>query len=286
MDQAVPPAPDAHALEASLPPDALQLALPVFTGSLDLLLLQARAHRVDLGQIALPLLMEQLDQAVRAATVPLSRKADWLVATSWLLLLRSALALPAEDPRQQAAQDEAATLQARLVALEEARALAQWLQARPQLGRDLFARGRAEPDVLIVAPQQGYDRVEFLWGCIALFEGDRSQPPEALAVYAPKLPEVYTVETAQARVRQRLERARPNECIPLHQLIPEEEQRRPLEEREAATFRTKHRSGWTSTLMACLEMTKQGAVGLEQSDQQTILVRPSRDDMGLCRAPV
>ena len=86
--------------------------------------------------------MEQLIQATRSGTgLSLSRKADWTVTASWLLLLRSHLMLPPADPRQPAAVDEASQLQAQLLNLQEARALARWLEERPQLGREVFARG-------------------------------------------------------------------------------------------------------------------------------------------------
>jgi hypothetical protein len=62
---------------------------------------------------------------------------------AWLVQLRTRL-LPADAPAQQDAVVETDTLRGRLVALEDIQAVAQWLERQPQLGHDVFARGRPE----------------------------------------------------------------------------------------------------------------------------------------------
>ena len=120
----------------------LLLRLDGFAGSLDLLLELARSHRIDLKALDLLAVVEQLIQATRSETAPsLGQRASWTVTASWLLLLRSHLMLPAADPRHPVAAEQARQLQAHLLSLQEARALARWLDEQPQMGRDVFGRG-------------------------------------------------------------------------------------------------------------------------------------------------
>lgn len=246
----------------------LLLRLDGFAGSIDLLLELARTHRIDLRSLDLLALVEQMIRATReAANTPLSRKADWVVTAAWLLLLRSHLMLPAGDARQKAAAAQADRLRGQLLSAQEARALARWLDERPQLGRDVFARGVAEPDLGRTSDRAGFDRIEFLWGCIALFEGDwKPSPPEILAVYVPPVLDLYSVEDARDRVRRHMEQEAAAQAIPLSALLPIPEREWPVDEREQPAHRIRHRSGWTSTLIACLEMAKQGDVVLAQDD--------------------
>lgn len=250
----------------------LLLRLEGFAGSLDLLLELARTRRVDLKALDLLVVVEQLIQATQTDTaIPLSRKADWTVTASWLLLLRSHLMLPPVDPRHPAAAERARQLQAQLLSLQEARNLARWLDERPQLGRDVFARGISEPGIAIRSEPGHLDRVEFLWACIALFDGDWSMAALNLpAVYAPRLQDLYRVEDARDRVRQLMQDTTSTTLVPLAQLLPPEERSRRLTERAEPTARIRYRSAWTSTLMACLELAKQGQLVIEQLEDAAL----------------
>lgn len=109
-----------------------------------------------LGQLSVA-----LDQAVS-----LSRKADWVVMAAWLLQLRSRLLLPtpAEAERQEDDADQPCEPQAASSSLQ---ALAAWLMRRPQLGRDVFARGQPEFTGVAATPMFEVDMVEFLWATLA-----------------------------------------------------------------------------------------------------------------------
>jgi segregation and condensation protein A len=63
---------------------------------------------------------------------------------AWLVQLRTRLLLAADAPTKQEAAAEADVFRGRLVALEEIQALLGWLERRPQLGQDVFARGQPE----------------------------------------------------------------------------------------------------------------------------------------------
>ena len=58
-----------------------------------------------------------------------------------LTLLRSRLLLPPDAPEAKAAQDEAEALRRQLTERAHVVATADWLERRPQLGRDVFRRG-------------------------------------------------------------------------------------------------------------------------------------------------
>jgi segregation and condensation protein A len=124
------------------------LRFEAWEGPLDLLLDLARAQRVDLAQLSIVTLAEQfaavVDAAIAARRVPLSRLAEWLIMAAWLTLLRSRLLLPVAEAEAAEAQREAADLRQRLASREAARRLADWLERRPQLGREVFGRGEAE----------------------------------------------------------------------------------------------------------------------------------------------
>src|SRR5215207_5295687 len=63
-----------------------------------------------------------------------------------LVLLRSRLVLPADSAEAVEARREAEALRRRLADREFVRRLADWLERRPRLGRDVFARGAAEEE--------------------------------------------------------------------------------------------------------------------------------------------
>ena len=120
--------------------DTPRVALAGFEGSLALLVELARTRQIDLNQLPVADVVDQLMVALQEATIPLGQKGAWVVLAAWLLLLRSRLLLPVET--QPDAADTAGQLRDRLVALQAAQALAAWLDQRPQLGHEVFARGQ------------------------------------------------------------------------------------------------------------------------------------------------
>jgi segregation and condensation protein A len=245
------------------------LALAAFDGPLAQLLAQARARQIDLAKISLAELLDQLAAALRRAPAarPLGQKADWLVMTAWLLELRSRLLLGDAAPGQPATRAEADRLRHDLISLQQALALAAWLERRPQLGQDGFVRGRPEPLGVLLAPQPELDVIEFLWASLALF--DTGVPAvDTAPVYRPAWPrELHSVAAARARILARLEDA--PDGVPLEQLLPE-----PTEEKPRPMLR--RRSAWASTLVAGLELAKQGDVVLGQGGTfQPIHVAPA-----------
>jgi segregation and condensation protein A len=246
-----------------------RLALDGFTGPLDDLLALARAQQIDLAKISLTDLVDQLAMALRQtpATLPLGQKGDWLVMAAWLVQLRSVLLLPGDASAQQGALAAAEHLRGQLAALQTAQALAGWLDRRPQFGHDVFARGRPELFEVSVEANQAIDGVEFLWASLALF--DDEPEPETAPVYQPRPLNLYTVAAARDRIRQRLTEV--PDGTSLERLLPEP----PDTTESAGRAKLRRRSAWASTLVAGLELAKQGEVVMgQEGDFQPIHVAP------------
>jgi hypothetical protein len=157
--------------------------------------------KIDLSAISLAALVDQLVAALRQAPakMPLGQKGDWVVMAAWLVQLRARLLLPADAPAGQEAQVEADQLRGRLVALEDMQALAGWLERRPQLGHDVFVRGRPEVLGVSVEAGQAIDVVEFLWASLALFD-DGTAAADTATVYQARPFELYQVAEARERI--------------------------------------------------------------------------------------
>jgi segregation and condensation protein A len=126
-----------------------------FEGPLDLLLTLARQQKVDLSKISILALADQYLAFVDAARkMRLELAADYLVMAAWLAYLKSRLLLPEQHaPDGVSAEDMANALAQRLRRLEGIRQVADQLLNRPQLGRDVFARGQPEPIAEITKPE-------------------------------------------------------------------------------------------------------------------------------------
>src|SRR5215510_7833035 len=135
--------------------DALVVSLDGFAGPLDVLLALARTQKVDLAKISVLALADQyLVFIEHARRLRLELAADYLVMAAWLAYLKSRLLLPETDGSPgPSAEDMATSLALRLKRLEAIRNVAEELMARPQLDRDVFARGNPEPIVDIKHPQ-------------------------------------------------------------------------------------------------------------------------------------
>jgi len=126
-----------------------------FEGPLDLLLALARQQKVDLAKISILALADQyLIFVEEARKMRLEQAADYLVMAAWLAYLKSRLLLPEAAPGEgPSAEDMALALAYRLRRLEAFREVATRLMGRPQLNRDIFARGAPEPIAEIKQPE-------------------------------------------------------------------------------------------------------------------------------------
>ena len=245
-----------------------RLILDGFSGTLDHLLTLARAQKIDLSRLSLAALVDQLEAALRQApaSLPLGQKGDWVVMAAWLLQLRSLVLLPADAPARQDAVAEANQLRTRLIALQETQALTLWLERRPQLGHDGFARGQPEVLGVSIAAAPAVDVIEFLWASLALFDDDAAEPDTA-TVYRPVPLDLYAVADARDRILRRL--AETPDGATLDRLLPDPDAMAEPTPRSAL----RRRSAWSSTFVASLELARQGDVVLGQGgDFQSIHV--------------
>jgi segregation and condensation protein A len=144
-------------MSADLATDERALIVDVegFEGPLDLLLSLARQQKVDLAKISVLALAEQyLAFIEEARKIRLELAADYLVMAAWLAYLKSRLLLPEQAGELgPSAEDMANALALRLQRLEAIRIAADQLNNRPQLGREVFARGAPEPIADIKRPE-------------------------------------------------------------------------------------------------------------------------------------
>ena len=165
------------------------LSIDGFAGPLDWLLEMARAKKIDLARLSIGALIEAFSRAMQAALAGRDRSrighwAAWTVMAATLTELCSRLLLPADAPAARAAAEEAEALRRQLLARAQMRLAADWLERRPQLGREVFARGIPE---LSPAGRVG-DLTELLRACLVALRVPEEQAaafrPQAAAVVA------------------------------------------------------------------------------------------------------
>jgi segregation and condensation protein A len=229
----------------------LHLRLDGFEGPLDLLLELARGQKLDLGTISIVALVDQYLAVIEQARgLRLEIQAEWLVMAAWLAWLKSRLLLPKEEVAGDDPEAAASRLTDRLAELERMRAGAAWLAARPQLGRDLFARGA--PEDLKVEDRSGL-RADLAALCQAYVAGRR----RALAKrpYRPKPRRLWSVGEAITRLQAALGEF-PSWAV-LQRFLPDGDVGASLDTVE-------RRVALASTLIAGLEMARGGALELRQ----------------------
>ncbi len=264
------------------------LAVDGFEGPLDGLLELARARKVDLTRLSILALVEAFAAAMDAAltrepdaAVPdLAQWAAWTVMASHLAELRSRLLLPADAPEARTAQAEAEALRRQWVRRAEMGTAADWLERRPLLGRDVFARGRPDAARLRppaddaglldggetddpaaaaaemagsaedVPPVAGGDLTDLLRACLVALR----LPPHAEAYQPRRLP-FWSVGDAGARITWRLQE-RP-EGADLGAFLPEIA--------ETGSGRALQcRAALAATFVAGLELARGGTLALDQ----------------------
>lgn len=230
------------------PEEALVVAVDGFEGPLDLLLALARNQKVDLTRISVLDLAEQYLEFVESARRRnLELAADYLVMAAWLAYLKSRLLLPQPETVGEPTADEMASrLRQRLQRLHAIREAAARLMARDRIGRDVFARGMPEPVNIIRLPEHT-DSLYDLLSAYATQRVKRARASDYRPVHAP----VLLIEEARERLERMLGHI--GNWSGLTRLLPTEW--------SAGGAR---RSGVASTLLACLELARDGKVEMRQ----------------------
>ena len=260
-------------------PAVPMLHLDGFDGPMDLLLDLAERQRIDWGRMSILALAEQFVAALEllAGSVPIERRADWLVMATRLVLLRSRLVFPESPMAAEAAQRDAATELRRIDDLAEVRAAAAWLSDQPVLGQDVFARGAPDRLRVYVQPEDEVDVIAFLWASMALFEDDAEQL-DIVARYRPSWTDLYSVAEARDRILRILGEGGSGQefehFLPEHLTPPD------AGEPQEASLRLY--SAWATTFSASLELAKLGDIALAQAGAfaSVHVSRPTAESFG------
>jgi len=183
--------------------------------------------------------------------------------------LRSDLLLPSDAPAARAAQAEAEALRRALAGRAEAAAAADWLERRPQLGREVFARGRPEAGVPGLAQRAGEvtgpaeavagDITALLRACLVALR----VPAEADA-WQPARPALWRMADAVARIGKVLDAAADGKGAELRVFLPRIGPA--TSERELRC-----KAAVASTLLAAMELARDGSLLLEQGGSWTAI---------------
>ena len=238
---------------------APMLQLDGFEGPLDLLLELARTQKLDLAGISILQLVEQYLAVVeQMRLVRLEVAADWLVMAAWLTWLKSRLLLPDDEAAVEEGEEAAELLQARLLELARVGRAAEWLQARPQLGREVFRRGTAEDLREIDRSGLSLDLGQLLSAYLATCRRTARR-----RVYRPRPPSFWTVQEALVRLQVMLGDQVTGWCA-LERFLPE----------TARGGERQVRAALAGTLLAGLELARSGTLEVRQDEQfGTILLR-------------
>jgi len=221
-----------------------------FEGPLDLLLTLARQQRVDLAKISILALADQYLSFIEAARkTRLELAADYLVMAAWLAYLKSRLLLPAPPGAEgePTADEMAARLRWRLQRLDTMREAGTRLMARDRLGREVFARGAPEP--VNVVKLRTY--TDTLYDLLTAYSMQRLKSVKVGSYRVQHAP-VLLIEEARERLERMLGRIA--NWNALASLLPPEWSM-PGHRRRSAT---------ASTLLACLELARDGKIEIRQ----------------------
>ena len=259
-----PPQPDFDieaAGEAVDAGEALVLDLDGFEGPLHLLLALARRQKVDLTRLSITALADQYLAYLKAAgPLRFSLAADYLVMAAWLIYLKSRLLLPdAQAGEAPPAQVQADALARRLARLDAMRRAAAALEARPQLGRDVFVRpGVCAADVATTALASRAPEADLLQLVLA-YAGQRRRRA-AMSYPAQARSEAYPLEDARTLLRDWL--GRRAEWTALEAIAP---RARAIISPTVSPCGPTRASYVASTFAASLEMAREGDLELRQA---------------------
>lgn len=237
-------------LEERLSAEALIVDVDGYEGPLDLLLTLSRTQKVDLRKISVLALAEQYLLFVQTAkTLRIELAADYLVMAAWLTFLKSRLLLP-PDPTDEGPSGEelAAHLAFQLERLAAMRDCAARLMARDQKGRDFFVRGIPEGVARVRKIRYTATLLDLMQGYARLRTKDDFRP------YVMDRDHVMTLEQALDRMRGLIGYA--GEWTDLSSYLPDGWETDPK----------RRRSATASHFAASLELVKNGAIQIRQSE--------------------
>ncbi len=128
--------------------EGYRVRLEGFEGPLDLLLHLIRKNRYDIYDIPIARILEEYLAVLDVlGEFDLDEAGEFLVMAATLAEIKSRMLLPAPPEPEEEGEDPRAELVRRLLEYERIREAASELEARPQLGRDVFDRPGRAPDL-------------------------------------------------------------------------------------------------------------------------------------------
>ena len=234
-----------------------------FEGPIDVLLTLARDQKVDITQISILQLADQyLEFIKRASSHDLELAADYLVMAAWLAFLKSRILLPdLEGEDEPSGEEMAMALAFQLKRLESIQRVALKLMSRDQLGHDFFGRGVPERFKSTQFSLVDLSLIDLLE---AYTSSCKNSEDDILLIEALNL---YSVDDALARLNQIIGKM-PN-WTTLTEFLPEE-----------LKGGLNYRSAVASTLVASLEMVREGKLEIHQKSQfDTLFLRSPKTDL-------
>ena len=225
---------------------SLNLDIPNFSGPLELLLDLAKSQKVNLNEISITLLADQFLEFIKNSdNLNLESASEYLLMATWLAYLKSKLLLPEEDDEDFQALEIAEKLKLQLKKLELIRLLSDQLLNKKRIGRDLHYRGMKGGIKSINTPI--YD--------ITLYEllktyANINMQKAFQTINIPKLP-VFTTEEGIKNINKNLENL--DSWKNINDLIPKYYKNNKM-----------LKTGSAGLLAACLELTKEGILNIEQ----------------------
>ena len=231
----------------------MEVNLDQFDGPLDLLLDLARKQKVDLLEISIVELADQyLAFIEEMRNMRVSVAADYLLMASVLAYLKSRLLLPKEEREglEESPELQAERLAWRLQYLAKIREVSELLWERPQFGQDTFGVGM--PEVIATERQSEYaDTLFDLLSAYGLFS--MRSPEKELKIMATDL---YSAEQLLLPLQERVKAC--DDWVEIGKLLPSYD-----------GDALKLRSAVSATLLAGLELAKQGDAEFRQNDNFT-----------------
>ena len=146
-----------------IPPDALEVFLDAFEGPLDLLLYLIKRQNLDILDLPIAEITRQYMEYVELMKdLRLELAAEYLVMAAMLAEIKSRMLLPRPATEELEEGDPRAELIRRLQEYERFKQAAEDLDARPQLGRDVYQTEVAVPDRHVNRPHPELDLRDLL----------------------------------------------------------------------------------------------------------------------------
>ena len=225
---------------------SLNLDIPNFSGPLELLLDLAKSQKVNLNEISITLLADQFLEFIKNSdNLNLESASEYLLMATWLAYLKSKLLLPEEDDEDFQALEIAEKLKLQLKKLELIRLLSDQLLNKKRIGRDLHYRVMKGGIKSINTPV--YDIT--LYELLKTYANINMQKAFQI-INIPKLP-VFTTEEGIKHINKNLENL--DTWKNINDLIPKYYKNNKM-----------LKTGSAGLLAACLELTKEGILNIEQ----------------------